>query len=111
MADKKNYYEILGVDKKATPDEIKSAYRKLAMKYHPDRNQGNAEAAEKFKEINEAKERYSLTSDKNIYFPTIEAGLTTLYEPTEEPDLGHYDAYSELLLGRMFAEKIIKIYK
>ena len=64
-----------------------------------------------YKEINEAKERYSLTSDKNIYFPTIEAGLTTLYEPTEEPDLGHYDAYSELLLGRMFAEKIIKIYK
>ena len=49
---KKNYYDILGVDKKATPDEIKSAYRKLAMKYHPDRNQGNAEAAEKFKEIN-----------------------------------------------------------
>lgn len=59
MADKKNYYDILGVDKKATPEEIKSAYRKLAMKYHPDRNQGNAEAAEKFKEINEAHETLS----------------------------------------------------
>ncbi len=67
MADKKNYYEILGVDKKATPDEIKSAYRKLAMKYHPDRNQGNAEAAEKFKEINEANETLSDAQKKAAY--------------------------------------------
>ena len=59
MADKKNYYEVLGVDKKATPEQIKSAYRKLAMQYHPDRNQGNAEAGEKFKEINEAHETLS----------------------------------------------------
>ena len=67
MADKKNYYEILGVDKKATPDEIKSAYRKLAMKYHPDRNQGNAEAAEKFKEINEAHETLSDQQKRAAY--------------------------------------------
>ena len=67
MADKKNYYEILGVDKKATPDEIKSAYRKLAMKYHPDRNQGNAEAAEKFKEINEANETLSDSQKRAAY--------------------------------------------
>ncbi len=64
-----------------------------------------------YEAVNEAKESFSLTSDMNIYFSTIDKGLTTLYEPVEEPDLGHYDAYSELLLGRMFAEKIIKIYK
>ena len=67
MADKKNYYEILGVDKKATPEEIKAAYRKLAMKYHPDRNQGNAEAAEKFKEINEANETLSDSQKRAAY--------------------------------------------
>lgn len=54
MADKKNYYEILGVEKNASQDDIKSAYRKLAKKYHPDFNPDNKEAAEKFKEINEA---------------------------------------------------------
>lgn len=67
MADKKNYYDILGVDKKASPEEIKSAYRKLAMKYHPDRNQGNAEAAERFKEINEANETLSDQQKRAAY--------------------------------------------
>jgi hypothetical protein len=54
MAEKRDYYEVLGVDKSATADEIKKAYRKIALKYHPDRNQGDKEAEEKFKEAAEA---------------------------------------------------------
>ncbi|MCE8423353.1 MAG: molecular chaperone DnaJ [Candidatus Methanoperedens sp.] len=61
MATKRDYYEILGVDKKAPVDEIKTAYRKLAMQYHPDKNK-SPDAEEKFKEISEA---YAVLSDQN----------------------------------------------
>lgn len=64
---KKNYYEILGVDKKATAAEIKSAYRKLAKQYHPDLHPGDAAAAEKFKEINEANETLSDEQKRAAY--------------------------------------------
>ena len=60
MADKQDYYETLGLQKGASEEEIKSAFRKMAMKYHPDRNPGDAAAEEKFKEVNEA---YSILSD------------------------------------------------
>ena len=60
MANKRDYYEVLGVQKGASAEEIKKAYRKLAVKYHPDKNPGNKEAEEKFKEAAEA---YSVLSD------------------------------------------------
>ena len=56
MAEKRDYYEVLGVAKTASADEIKSAYRKLAMKYHPDRNPGDESAKAKFQEASEAYE-------------------------------------------------------
>ena len=60
MEERKDYYKILGIDKNADENTIKKAYRKLAKKYHPDTNAGNAQAAEKFKQITEA---YSVLSD------------------------------------------------
>ncbi len=61
MAEKRDYYEVLGVDKSASPDQIKRSYRKLAKKYHPDMNPGDKEAEAKFKEVNEA---YEILSDE-----------------------------------------------
>lgn len=64
---KRDYYKVLGIQKNATPEEIKKAYRKLAMKYHPDRNRDDSEAEEKFKEINEANEVLSNPEKRSIY--------------------------------------------
>ena len=65
--EKRDYYEVLGVSKTATDAEIKKAYRKLAMKYHPDYNPGDKEAEEKFKEINEANEVLSDPKKRQLY--------------------------------------------
>ena len=54
MDNKRDYYEVLGVEKNATPEQIKKAYRKKAIQYHPDKNPGDKEAEEKFKEAAEA---------------------------------------------------------
>src|SRR3989337_68370 len=66
-----DYYQILGVDRNASGEEIKKAYRKLAMKHHPDRNPGNKQAEERFKEINEA---YAVLSDKGKRQPNDPLG-------------------------------------
>jgi len=67
MATPKDLYDILGVSKTASDQEIKSAYRKLALKYHPDRNQGNKEAEERFKEISHAYDVLSDTAKRAQY--------------------------------------------
>ena len=67
MAEKRDYYEVLGVSKTASADEIKSAYRKLAMKWHPDRNPDNPEAKEKFQEASEAYEVLSNPEKRQRY--------------------------------------------
>ena len=64
-----------------------------------------------YPEINEAKEKISHLSPLNLYFSTIDNGLTTMNEPYDEPDLGHYDALSMLKLGHLFGENIVSIYK
>ena len=67
MTTKRDYYEILGVERSATPEEIKTAYRKLAMKYHPDKNQGDKQAEDKFKEVSEAYEVLRDQNKRNLY--------------------------------------------
>lgn len=79
-----NYYETLGVNKTATEEEIKKAYRAKALQYHPDKNQGNAAAEEMFKKINEA---YSVLSDpaKRRQYDTGDA-FSQQYHPYTQPN-------------------------
>lgn len=79
MADKRDYYEVLGVDKNASAEDIKKAYRQLAKKYHPDLNPGNKEAEEKFKEVNEAYEVLSDADKKARYDQFGHAGVDPSY--------------------------------
>ncbi len=76
---KRDYYEVLGVDKNASADEIKKAYRKSAMKYHPDRNPGDKNAEEKFKELGEAYEVLSDPDKKSRYDQFGHAGVDPNY--------------------------------
>ena len=79
MAEKRDYYEVLDIQKGASEDEIKKAYKKLARKYHPDMNPGDKEAEEKFKEVNEANEVLSDPEKKARYDQFGFAGVDPNY--------------------------------
>lgn len=82
--DYKDYYQSLGLKKGATAEEIKKAYRKLALKYHPDKNPGNKEAEEKFKEINEA---YAVLSDPQKKEQYDQFGSTGFHQRFSQEDI------------------------
>jgi molecular chaperone DnaJ len=83
MANEKDLYAVLGVSKKATVDEIKKAYRKLARKYHPDLNPGNKQAEERFKEISVAQDVLTDTEKRKLYDEFGLAGLQAGFDPNQ----------------------------
>ena len=106
MADKRDYYEVLGVSKSATPDEIKKAYRQLAKKYHPDLNPDNKEAEAKFKEANEAYEILSDADKKEKYDRFGFAGVDPSYGAGQGGGgfggFGGFDGGMDFDLGDLF---------
>ena len=92
MANKRDYYEVLGVQRDASEADIKKAYRKLAMQYHPDRNPGDKEAENKFKETSEAYEVLSDSGKRKQYDQFGHDGLKSTFGP------GGFD-FSSLLTG------------
>lgn len=102
---KRDYYEILGVSKSASEDEIKKAYRKLALQYHPDRNPGNKEAEEQFKEAAEA---YEVLSDRGKRQRYDQFGHEGMRRGADYHDFGNmgdiFSAFGDVFGGSIFEE-------
>ena len=93
MADKRDYYEVLGLQKGASAEDIKKAYRKAAMKYHPDRNPGDKEAEEKFKEVGQAYEVLSDDEKRARYDQYGFAGVDPNYAAGGAGGYGGFDGF------------------
>ena len=105
MAKKRDYYEVLGIGKNATDAEIKSAYRKLAKKYHPDLNPGDKEAEEKFKEVNEANDVLSDPQKRQRYDQFGFAGVDPNYAAANGGGAGGFGGgFGGVDLGDIFGD-------
>ena len=105
MAEKRDYYEVLGIGKNATDAEIKSAYRKLAKKYHPDLNPGDKEAEEKFKEVNEANDVLSDPQKRQRYDQFGFAGVDPNYAAANGGGAGGFGGgFGGMDLGDIFGD-------
>ena len=105
MAEKRDYYEVLGIGKNATDAEIKSAYRKLAKKYHPDLNPGDKEAEEKFKEVNEANDVLSDPQKRQRYDQFGFAGVDPNYAAASGGGAGGFGGgFGGVDLGDIFGD-------
>ena len=100
MADKRDYYEVLGVAKSAGEDEIKKAYRSLAKKYHPDMNPGDAEAEAKFKEVNEA---YAVLSDSEKRQKYDQFGHAAFDPASGGSGFGGFGGFGDFDFGDIFS--------
>ena len=100
---KRDYYEVLGVPRDATPEQLKAAYRKLAMQYHPDRNNGDKGAEEKFKEVGEA---YSILSDPSKKEQFDRFGITDSSQQMQGGDpFGDIPGLVGLIQGQQLAKQ------